>query len=83
MCIRDRIKVEVANSLFEEKFETRWLFDVEMLLRLKGKRRSLVNFVAEVPLTTWIEKGNTKIKFKEFVNFPFQLMKIYFKNVIK
>jgi len=79
-CGAKLIKVEVANLLFDKRFETRWLFDVEMLIRLKEQRGSLVNFVAEVPLATWIEKGNTKIKFKEFINFPFQLVKIYLKN---
>lgn len=74
------IKSEVAHFLFEDKFQTRWLFDVEMLLRLKNAKGNLENYVAELPLTTWIEKGNTKIKFKEFVNFPFQLTKIYLKD---
>lgn len=71
------IASDVAFDLFQDKFETRWLFDVEMLLRLKKKSGKLENFVAEVPISTWIEKGNTKIKFKEFINFPFQLLKIY------
>jgi dolichyl-phosphate beta-glucosyltransferase len=74
------IKSEIAQFLFAAQFQTRWLFDVEMLLRLKNAKGSLENYVAELPLHTWIEKGNTKIKFKEFVNFPFQLMKIYLKN---
>lgn len=74
------ISSSVVFDLFKDKFETRWLFDVEMLLRLKKKSSTLEGCVAEIPLTTWIEKGNTKIKFKEFINFPFQLILIYFKN---
>jgi len=75
------IKADIAQFLFAKKFDTKWLFDVEMLLRLKKDQENLENCVAEVPLTTWIEKGDSKIKFKEFINFPFQLIKIYLKNV--
>lgn len=74
------IKSDVVFLLFEKEFKTRWLFDVEMLLRLK-KSGNLENLVTEIPLATWIEKGNTKIKFKEFISFPIQLIKIYFQDV--
>jgi glycosyltransferase involved in cell wall biosynthesis len=75
------IKSDIVNLTFSQKFKTRWLFDVEMLLRLKKNQISLVESVAEFPLSTWIEKGNTKIKFIEFIHFPFQLIKIYFQDV--
>jgi len=74
------IKSEVAVSLFEKEFRTKWLFDVEMLLRLKKRAGKLEGIVAEIPLTTWIEKGNTKIKLKEFISFPVQLIMIYFRD---
>lgn len=74
------IKKEVAFLLFEKEFRTKWLFDVEMLLRLKKHAGKLEEIVAEMPLNTWIEKGDTKIKLKEFVSFPWQLIMIYFKD---
>lgn len=76
------IKEDIVYELFKDQFQTRWLFDIEMLLRHKKGYENLEETVAEFPLSIWIEKGNTKIKFKEFVVFPYQLIKIYFKNVI-
>ncbi len=74
------IQYATAVQLFEKPFFTRWLFDVELLLRLK-KTDNIEAVVIEIPLDKWIEMGNTKIKTTEFVSFPFQLVKIYFKYV--
>ena len=73
------IKSDVAFLLFEKEFQTRWLFDVEMLLRLK-QYGNLESLVVEIPLATWIEKGDTKIKLKEILSFPLQLIQIYFQK---
>lgn len=74
------IQYQTARTLFEMPFLTRWLFDVELLLRLK-KTDSLKDVVIEIPLDKWVEMGNTKIKPIEFLSFPFQLIKVYFKYV--
>lgn len=68
-------------SVFEKPFLTRWLFDVEMLLRFKAISGDLSKNVSEFPLSVWKEKGQTKIRFTEFISFPFQLLKIYFSYV--
>lgn len=72
------LKTDVAKKLFEKPFLTRWIFDVEMLLRYKMTYPDFQITVKEYPLDTWIEKGNTSIKLKEFLIFPFQILKIYF-----
>ncbi|MEZ0007794.1 dolichyl-phosphate beta-glucosyltransferase [Flavobacterium sp. 28YEA47A] len=72
------IKADIAKKLFEKPFLTRWIFDVEMLLRYKITYPDFLIAVKEFPLETWIEKGNTSIKLKEFLVFPFQILKIYF-----
>lgn len=72
------IKADIAKKLFEKPFLTRWIFDVEMLLRYKITYPDFLIAVKEFPLETWIEKGNTSIKLKEFLIFPFQILKIYF-----
>lgn len=74
------IQFKTAKVLFENPFLTRWLFDVELLLRLK-KIDKIEDVVIEIPLDKWVEMGNTKIKLIEFLSFPFQLIKIYFKYV--
>ncbi len=71
------IESGLALELFREPFITKWLFDVELLLRLKAKDKNLQS-VYEYPLNNWIEKGNSKIKLKELLSFPYQLLKIYF-----
>lgn len=72
------IKAIICKQLFETPFKTRWLFDVELLLRLKNNGYNLQNSVTEIPLNEWAEMGNSKIKFSEILSFPFQLIKIYF-----
>ena len=72
------IKLDLAKQLFENEFKTKWLFDVELLLRLKKLNYNLQESVLEIPLETWEEKGNSKIKTKEFFLFPFQILKIIF-----
>lgn len=71
----------LAYELFQEPFETKWLFDVELLLRFKKKNNELESKIKEISLEIWEEKGGSKIKVKEFAQFPVQLLKIYFKYV--
>lgn len=72
------IKTEIAKRVFKKPFLTRWIFDVEMLLRYKIIFPDFLTAIKEYPLETWIEKGNTSIKLKEFLLFPFQILKIHF-----
>lgn len=70
------IHAPLAKSLFTAPFITRWVFDVELLLRYKKQYGSL-NGVYEYSLAEWTEKGQSKITFKDFLGFPWQLIKIY------
>jgi glycosyltransferase involved in cell wall biosynthesis len=72
------IKLNLAKQLFKDEFKTKWLFDVELLLRLKKLDYYLQESVLEIPLEIWEEKGNSKIKAIEFFMFPFQILKIIF-----
>lgn len=75
------IDANLAFQLFKTPFKTKWLFDLELLLRFKKIDSEYYNKTIEIPLNTWIEKGNSKIKFKEMIVFPFQLLKIYIHYV--
>jgi hypothetical protein len=46
---------EVIEKAFGEPFDTKWLFDVEIILRLKGEP------LLECPLREWINVGGSKI----------------------
>lgn len=74
------IDAKKCQLLFEKPFKTKWLFDVELLLRLKNNGYNLQNSVVEIPLYEWTEMGNSKIKFSEILSFPFQLIKMYYHN---
>lgn len=75
------IKLNLAKAIFKKPFKTKWLFDVELLLRFKKLELNFDKKTAEFPLQVWIEKGGSKIKFSDLLKVPFQLLKIYFHYV--
>lgn len=68
----------LVNELFQEPFISKWLFDIEIISRvINQKGRSFLDKNAiEVPLKRWQEKGDSKIKLKDFFSFPIELWKI-------
>lgn len=74
-------KTEQAKQIFNEKFISKWLFDVELIARLslKLKYPQILNCIYEHPLENWYEKGESKIKFTDFIKLPIDLLKIYRK----
>lgn len=66
--------------LFNQSFMTPWLFDIEIFLRLQNKfgKSALQNGVLEYPLMQWTEIGGSKIKFKDSVKVPMQLVSLYY-----
>jgi glycosyltransferase involved in cell wall biosynthesis len=69
---------ELTGVLFGDRFITRWLFDVEMLARLRNHlgREALLEAAIEVPLTAWREMGGSKLRMTHIVRVPFELLKI-------
>lgn len=79
-CGAKLIKSKLAKELFKEPFKTKWLFDVELIARMKkiyGKKYCLANIV-ELPLNTWIDKGDSRISFLDFLKTPLNLIKLFF-----
>lgn len=67
----------LAKELFSKPMESKWLFDLELLYRFKKQNPlGFYESVVEIPLRSWCEKGNSKIKIKDFVAAPFELIKI-------
>jgi len=67
-----------SELLFEEKFISKWLFDVELfhrMIRFHGKEKA-IRKMYEVPLKMWVEKGNSKVKFTYFFKLWFDLYQI-------
>ncbi len=53
-----------AGAITDKPFITRWLFDLEMLIRLQRFRQqdSLAGIVYEYPLAEWHETGHSKVR---------------------
>lgn len=68
----------MAKDLFNEKFVSKWFFDIELLLRLgkQAPNQNYGNILLEVPLRHWNEKGDSKLKMSDFLKTPFELNKI-------
>ncbi len=67
--------------LFGKPFLTPWLFDVEIFLRLQQKfgKSTLQKGVLEFPLMQWTEVGGSKLKLKDSLKIPMQLLRLYVK----
>jgi hypothetical protein len=69
---------DIANNMFNEKFVTRWIFDVEIFLRMKkfyGKD-TVQNMICEQPLKRWIHVDGSKLSMKDSVKIVGQLIEI-------
>ncbi|MFQ5646509.1 MAG: glycosyltransferase family 2 protein, partial [bacterium] len=58
---------------------TRWLFDVELLMRIiteRGKEETL-KAVFEIPLNGWQDKKGSKVTFLQFLRTPWEIFKIF------
>lgn len=72
----------LVDVLFGEPFTTKWLFDVELLARLRNHlgRAATLGAVVEVPLTHWREVAGSKISVGYMAAAPVGLLKIHRRN---
>ncbi len=72
-------KREIVPEVYNKSFLSKWLFDVEIFLRLKhhlGKKQ-LVQSIKEEPLENWIEVEGSKISLKDSLLIPLNLFMIW------
>jgi dolichyl-phosphate beta-glucosyltransferase len=69
---------QIAQLAFHSSFVSKWLFDVELFIRMKKYYGNLEaqSKILEYPLHVWIEKGQSKIAFKDFFRIPLDLLRI-------
>lgn len=73
-CGAKLFKCGAAEKAFQEPFVSRWIFDIEVLLRLRGCRQ------IEYPLKSWQDIGGSKIKlFGTFFRVVADIVRIYVK----
>lgn len=76
-CGAKLFRVEMVPVLFGDPFLTRWLFDLEMLVRLRNALGpSIIEITREVPLRRWKEVGGSKLALGDMINVPLELLKI-------
>ena len=69
---------DLAEVLFRDPFVSKWIFDVEILARLRnhlGKDRAL-DAVIEVPLKAWKDVAGSKLGLLQMLKVPIDLLKI-------
>jgi len=69
---------ELAKLVFQKQFLTRWLFDVEIFMRLKkefGKEKA-ISMLCEEPLKRWVHEDGSKLSMKDSIKILGQLMQI-------
>ncbi|MEQ1870942.1 MAG: glycosyltransferase [Vicinamibacterales bacterium] len=68
---------DAVRTLFERPFLTRWLFDIEMLARLRNDVGvEAMHTACEVPLLRWREVGGSKLRLREMIGVPLELLRI-------
>lgn len=72
-------KKDIIENIYHKKFISRWLFDIEIFLRLKKHigLKDLLNSIREEPLDSWIEVEGSKITLKDSFLIPLNLMMIW------
>lgn len=69
---------DIAENMFQKKFLTSWLFDVEIFIRMKkhfGSNEAKA-MICEQPLKRWVHEDGSKLSMKDSVKIVFQLFQI-------
>ena len=82
-CGAKLFKSELVPVIFKDSFNSKWLFDVELILRVRKEHADYDKIIHEVPLDTWVEKGDSRIKFTHLLKMPRELFNIYCQYMAK
>ena len=72
---------KLAKKIYQEKFVTKWFFDVELFFRSIDPKIGGVSKDSfyELPLEKWEDVAGSKLKPTDFIKTPIELFKIYMK----
>ncbi len=72
-------KASLVPIIFKNKFFSRWLFDIEMFLRMKKHfgKKNIMKRILEQPLKRWIHVDDSKLGFKDSIQIPYRLLTIW------
>lgn len=69
---------DIVKLMFKDKFITRWIFDVEIFMRMRkhyGKEKA-ISYICEQPLKRWIHADGSKLSMRDSVQIVGQLGQI-------
>lgn len=71
-------------ELFQEPFISKWIFDVEIIARVRRARKGsdlppVNRIIYEHPLMVWHDRKGSKLRYRDFIIVAIDLMRIYFK----
>ncbi len=68
----------LAHEIFQQKFVSAWLFDVEIFHRIQNiyGKQGLIRISKEIPLRSWIDKNHSKVSLFYFFKIWFELLMI-------
>ena len=72
--------INICNQVFNQKFITKWMMDIEIFARLisiYGLEKT-IKMSYESPVLKWIDKGGSKVKLSYFFKAPIDLLRIYY-----
>jgi glycosyltransferase involved in cell wall biosynthesis len=77
-CGAKLIERRLVEPLFTEPFMSRWLFDLELLMRFRQLvgEEDFKRSVIEVPLRRWVDQGSSRIRLRDLVAVPYGLLRI-------
>lgn len=78
-CGAKLINTSYAPQLFKDKFKSKWLFDVELIIRWKIYFSNYNKIILEHPLTKWDDISGSKLRLQDFLYAPIELFSIWFK----
>ena len=72
------------HQIFEKPFDTRWIFDVEILARYllginKNMEQIITEKIIEYPLESWTDTSGSKLRIKDFPLSSLYLAQIWFR----
>lgn len=76
-CGAKLIEGALVTELFKEAFISKWLFDIELIIRWKKAYPSYNDRIFEYPLKNWSDVAGTKLKVFDFLKAPLELFQIW------
>jgi len=79
-------EASIVPVMFNKRFFSRWLFDVEMFIKMKRHfgKLEIMNKIYEQPLKRWVHMEDSKLGWRDSLEIPFRLVSIWFNyNILQ